>query len=91
MTKKNDRQASKDAESAPTKTLADVLAAVERNDALSRSRRRDLRSAVMRVAVLLGNVPSQIALDLPAISRRLAEVNPLTVGITTKRYCQHPV
>jgi hypothetical protein len=86
MMNKSNRQARKCSESASAKTLADVLAGVERNDALSPSRRRDLRSAVTRVAALLGNVPSQVVLDLPAISSRLASVSPLTVGMTAKRY-----
>jgi integrase len=85
MMKKSDSQA-KDSESAPAKTLADVLAAVEGSDALSPGRCRDLRSAVVRVAALLGNVPSRVVLDLPAISRRLAGVSPLAVGMTAKRF-----
>ena len=86
MTKTNNGKANKGAASAPTKSLADVLAAVERIGTLSRSRRRDLRSAVTRVAALLGNIPSGVVLDLPTISSRLATVNPLAVGMTAKRY-----
>jgi integrase len=86
MTTKSDRKATATNGLAAHKTLADVLAAVERNDALSQSRRRDLRSAVRRVAALLGNIPSGVSLDLPAISSRLAAVNPLAVGMTAKRY-----
>ena len=71
---------------APRKTLADVLAAVDRSTALSPTRLRDLRSAVMRVANLLGNVPGRIALDLPAIATSLAAVSPVAAGMTTKRF-----
>ena len=66
-------------------TLAGVLAALERHGKLSATRRRDLVSAVKRVAILLGNEPAAIALDMAAISARLAAVNPVAVGITTKR------
>jgi integrase len=71
---------------APRKTLADVLAAVDRSTALSPTRLRDLRSAVMRVSNLLGNVPSSIALNLPTIATDLATVNPVAAGMTTKRF-----
>jgi integrase len=66
-------------------TLADVLAVVERSTALLPTRLRDLRSAVIRVADLLGNVPGRIALDLPKISTRLAAISPVAAGITAKR------
>ena len=68
------------------RTLADVLAAVERNAALSPTRLRDLRSSVIRVADLLGNVPARIALDLPTIAARLAAISPVAAGITPKRF-----
>ena len=68
------------------KTLADVLAVVERSTTLSPTRLRDLRSAVIRVADLLGNVPGRIALDLPTISARLATINAVAAGMTTKRF-----
>ncbi len=66
-------------------TLAAVLAILERPGKLSATRQRDLRSAVKRVAVLLGDEPAAIPLDIEAISGRLAAVNPVAVGITTKR------
>ena len=65
--------------------LAAVLASLERADKLTATRRRDLVSAVKRVAILLGNEPAAIPLDMAAISARLAAVNPVAVGITTKR------
>jgi hypothetical protein len=72
--------------SSRTKTLADVLAVVERSTTLSPTRTRDLRSAVIRVAELLGNVPGRIALDLPTISAGLATINAVAAGMTTKRF-----
>ena len=66
-------------------TLATLLAAMERPGALSATRVRDLRSAVKRIADLLGNEPAGIALDMEAISARLGTVSPLAVGMTAKR------
>ena len=57
-----------------TITLRDVLNVVERQEALSANRRRDLLSAVRRVASLLGDDPGRIPLDLPALSIKLAHV-----------------
>ena len=59
---------------------------MERNTALSPTRLRDLRSAVIRVADLLGNVPARIALDLPTIAARLAAISPVAAGMTPKRF-----
>jgi hypothetical protein len=67
-------------------TVATVLAALERPGALSATRLRDLRSAVKRVADLLGNEPAAIALDMEAISVGLTGINPLAVGMTAKRF-----
>lgn len=52
---------------------------------LPATRRRDLVSAVKRVAILLGDEPAAIAFDLGAISARLAAVNPVAIGISPKR------
>ena len=66
-------------------TLATLLAVLERDATQSETRLRDLRSAVKRVAVLLGNEPGALALDLSAISAQLATVSPVAVGMTVKR------
>ena len=66
--------------------LASILAALERRGILPATRLRDLRSAVNRVADLLGNEPACIPLDMPAISTRLNVVSPLGVGISLKRF-----
>jgi hypothetical protein len=42
-------------------TLADVLAGLQHNDAISATRLRDLRSALQRVAGLLGEEPASPA------------------------------
>ena len=49
-------------------TLATMLAALDRPGKLSATRLRDLRSAVKRVANLLGDEPAAIPLDIAAIS-----------------------
>ena len=66
-------------------TLAGALAALARETNLAATRRRDLVSAVKRVAILLGDEPAAIPLEMAAISARLAAVNPVAVGITSKR------
>ena len=53
---------------------------------LAPNRRRDLRSAVTRVAKLLGDTPTRIALDLQDLSKRLAAINPVAVGLTPKSF-----
>ena len=66
-------------------TLADVLTALERDGKRTATRRRDLISGVKRVAILLGDEPAAIVLDMPVISGLLAVVNPVAVGISRKR------
>jgi len=67
-------------------TLATMLIALERPHTLSATRLRDLRSAVKRVADLLGDEPAGIAFDMEAISTRLGAISPLAVGMTVKRF-----
>jgi integrase len=83
MTKKPKRSPQSAAPAAPI-TLATVLVALEQPNGLASSRHRDLRSAVRRAAVLLGNEPGAIALEMGAISTRFAAVNPVAVGLATK-------
>jgi len=66
--------------------LAEVLAALDRASGLSVTRLRDLKSATKRVAILLGNEPAAIALNMGAIGAGLASVNPVAVGLTSKRF-----
>ena len=67
-----------------TLTLADVLISLAEENSLSDTRLRDLQSAVKRVAELLGQEPSAVPLDLPAISAKLASVNPIAAGVSAK-------
>ena len=65
-------------------TLADVDNEVAKNESLSATRRRDLRSAVSRVAALLGEEPAHLPLELENIAARLATMTPAAVGMTSK-------
>jgi integrase len=66
-------------------SLAAVIPSLERRDDLSETRRRDLRSAVKRVADLLGDVPEAISLEMDAIRTALTAVNPIAHGMSAKR------
>ena len=66
--------------------LNDVLVALESNKGFSASRLRDLRSSIRRVASLVGDDPARIALDLPAISAKLATISPAAAGLTSKSF-----
>ena len=85
MTKTSKSEAPAPNAVANSPTLATLLAVLERDATQSETRLRDLRSAVKRVAVLLGNEPGALALDLSAISAQLATVSPVAVGMTVKR------
>jgi hypothetical protein len=65
-------------------TLQDVINAVKGRDTLSVTRRRDLRSAVTRVASLLDEDPGRIALNLPVLSAKLAAVNPASASLPAR-------
>ena len=62
-----------------------MLAALDRSGELSATRLRDLRSAVKRVANLLGDEPAALSLNVAGISARLNTINPLAAGMTAKR------
>lgn len=68
-----------------TATLAAVLVALEHAEKLGATRRRDLASAVRRVAGLLSQEPAAIPLDMAAIAVGLASVSPVAAGMTLKR------
>jgi integrase len=74
------------AETITTITLLDLLNAVEGREALSATRRRDLRSSIKRVALLVGDDLARIPLDMPAISAKLATVSPAAAGLTSKTF-----
>jgi len=70
----------------PAANLATLLAALEGQSGLSESRTRDLRSAINRVAQLLGNAPAAIPLAMGTIRDGLGAVNPIAVGMSPKRF-----
>jgi integrase len=65
--------------------LSDVLDALKHRDDLSKTRLRDLSSAVRRVSALIGDAPAAIRLDLPAIAAKLATISPGAAGMSPKR------
>jgi hypothetical protein len=71
---------------ASTISLADLLIATDGQKHLSEARRRDLRSSIRRVALLLDDDPARIALDLPAIGAKLAALAPAASGLTPKTF-----
>src|SRR5437899_1042847 len=71
-------------EGRPSPVLADIDAALQKCSGLPPVRVRDLRSAVSRVAALLGDDPARITLDIRAIGAKLAELSPTAVGLSPK-------
>ena len=69
-----------------TVTLQDVIHAIEGLETLAVTRRRDLRSAVKRVATLLADDPARVLLDIPAISSKLAAISPVAAGLSAKSF-----
>jgi hypothetical protein len=67
-------------------TLKAVLDALQGRRDLAANRFRDLRSAVTRVAKLLGAAPGHIPLELPVLAAKLAAVNPVGAGLTAKTF-----
>jgi integrase len=67
-------------------TLRHVIDSAEAHRSLTPTRRRDLRSAVMRVAALLNEPPERIPLDLASLGAQLGAVNPAAAGLKAKRF-----
>src|SRR5450759_1374057 len=87
MTIKSKTKASHGGHATPTPiNLIDVLIALKGHKALSETRLRDLRSSIKRVALLVGDDPAHIPLNLPAISAKLATVSPVAAGLTGKTF-----
>ena len=70
----------------PLASLADVLAVLGTPQDGAETRRRDQRSAVNRVAALLGDAPERIPLVMPSISARLAKLSPAAAGVSRKTF-----
>jgi integrase len=65
-------------------SLADLQRVLSNCQDLSVTRRRDLLSAVARVAGLLGEEPERVPLDLKLIAEKLGGINPAAAGLTPK-------
>jgi site-specific recombinase XerD len=70
----------------PQHFLSDVIKAVKNDVGVSHSRRRDLISAVTRVAKLLRDEPHRIALDLPILRKQIETIQPAKERITDKTW-----
>ncbi len=67
-------------------TLADVLAALEADTALGANRRRDLRSALQRIARMTGKPLDRLPAELSLLRPMLNEIHPVAHGISPKTF-----
>jgi hypothetical protein len=67
-------------------TLADVVTVVTSAPDLTKAQCQDMASAVRTVARALGKPPESIPADPAMLARRLAEVAPVSIGITDGRW-----
>ncbi|NQU71175.1 MAG: tyrosine-type recombinase/integrase [Rhodospirillales bacterium] len=67
-------------------TLADVLERVGADPALSATRRRDLSSAVRRIANLLNRSPNQVPARITELRPALSAIHPAQAGISEKTW-----
>ncbi|MBV8704760.1 MAG: hypothetical protein JO118_13740, partial [Acetobacteraceae bacterium] len=70
----------------PPRSLADVLHRLQGHPGLPDTRRRDLASAVRRVAALLGAPPEDLPAALGALRPRLNRVLPAAHGLSLKTW-----
>lgn len=66
-------------------TLADVLRLVEHAD-LAPTRRRDMISAINRIAEMMGCAPQSLGLSIPDLRDRLAKILPAAHGVRPKTF-----
>jgi integrase len=71
---------------ASTATLQDVVDRLASDPSLAASRKRDLRSAVVTIGKLVGQLLQQIPLDLAEIRRVLDGTVPAQVNVSAKRW-----
>ena len=62
--------------------LSDINERLKHRDDLSKTRLRDLPSAVRLVSALMGDTPAGIPLDLPAIAPKLNAISPAAAGMS---------
>ena len=67
-------------------TLRTVLDALKANRSLTDTKRRDLISAINRVASILHKAPEDIPANAPDLRRMLASVHPVQAGIAKKTW-----
>jgi len=67
------------------RNLAQVIYELERNTRLSKTKRRDLISAVNCTANLIGRQPFELKADVSDLRQALLKIHPVQAGITAKR------
>lgn len=67
-------------------TMADLIEAISRDDALSPTRRRNLTSSIRVMARALGMTPEMLPASFEALRERLSRFHPLSAGIRDKRW-----
>jgi integrase len=67
-------------------TLAAVMATLEADTTLGACRRRDLRSALQRIAMMTGKVPDRLPGELLLLRPMLNNIHPAAHGITPKTF-----
>ncbi len=69
-----------------TKTLADVILAIDARSDFSPARRRDLKSAISKLSDIIGRRPEEIPADPAVIRSLIATFHPIHAGISDKRW-----
>ena len=69
----------------PDRNLADVLVLVAASDEPA-TRKRDMASAIRRVAKALGGTPEQVPLELKFLRPRLDRIEPESLGVTRQSW-----
>ena len=70
----------------PVRTLADVIVRLNANDHIDDVRRRDLISAVRRVAKWLDRPVDQVPVNIRSLARALDALHPRTIGVSAKTF-----
>ena len=68
----------------PHPTLADAITALEQTQTITVQQRRDMISAIRRVATYLNRSPHDIEIDAASLRKSLAEIHPNQAGVSDK-------
>lgn len=65
-------------------TLASAITVLEQKDGLTQNQRRDMISAINRVATYLHRSPADFPTDAPTLRKQLATIHPSQAGVSAK-------